>query len=202
MCLIEEDRLAIEGVHGAWLNAELRGDWPALPAVLHSGACLGPPNEAALCGRTAILDWLEDQPVATVRRIVIDDLAISGLGGFAWKLPTFPTTVESVGRSDGEVVTGAHGWLLQRDDTRARRIAVVAWTIGAWLQKSQTTISGFHRQLVRCPVETCRVVAHRREGADVAPDVHRTRRPGDCRCRRPIRRRSGNRSGPERASGR
>ena len=129
--MTEEDRLAIEAVHDAWLNAELRGDWPALLQLCTAVPVWVPPNEAPLCGRTAILDWLKDQPAATVRRIVIDDLAISGLGGFAWKLATFRTTVESVGQSDGEVVTGAHGWLLQRDDTGAWRIAVVAWTVGA-----------------------------------------------------------------------
>jgi hypothetical protein len=64
-----------------------------------------------------------------VRRIDIDDLAISGLGPFAWKLATFRTTVEGPADEGAEIVTGVHAWLLQRDDAGAWRIAVVTWTV-------------------------------------------------------------------------
>jgi hypothetical protein len=66
-----------------------------------------------------------------VRRIDVDDLAISGLGSFAWKLATFRTTVEGPADRGASVVTGVHGWLLQRDDAGAWRIAVVTWTTAA-----------------------------------------------------------------------
>ena len=123
-----EDRFAIEAVHNAWLNAELRGDSSVLLQLCTSEPVWLPPNEAPLCGRAAILGWLKDQPEATVRRIDIDDLAISGLGGFAWKLATFRTRLEAPAGGGGGVVTGAHGWLLQRDNGGTWRIAVVTWT--------------------------------------------------------------------------
>ena len=129
--LSTEDRLAIEGLHHAWLKAELARDTSALLRLCTASPVWLPPNEAPLCGRTAILDWLDGQPHATVRRIDIDDLAISGLGSFAWKLATFRTTVEGPADTDVTVVTGEHGWLLQRDDRGTWRIAVVTWTMAA-----------------------------------------------------------------------
>ncbi len=92
--LSDEDRFAIETLHNEWLNAELRRDTSALLQLCTAAPVWLPPNEAPLCGRAAILRWLEEQAHATVRRIDIDHLAISGLGPFAWKLATFRTTVE------------------------------------------------------------------------------------------------------------
>ena len=124
-----EDRFAIEELHTAWLNAELRGQSAALLELCTAVPVWLPPNEAPLCGRAAVLDWLERQSEAAVHRIEIDDLAISGLGPFAWKLATFRTTLESPADSGVRTVIGTHGWLLQRDDAAAWRIAVVAWTL-------------------------------------------------------------------------
>ena len=124
-----QDRVAIEGLHTAWLNAELRGDSSGLLQLCTTAPVWLPPNELPLCGRTAIMEWLEQQPEAAVSRIDIDDLVISGVGGFAWKLAAFRTTLEAPGGGEAGVVTGAHTWLLQRGDGGAWRIAVVAWTI-------------------------------------------------------------------------
>lgn len=129
--LSAEDRLAIEALHKAWLNAELRGDTSALLQLCTPAPVWLPPNESPLSGKAAIRAWLEDQPHATVRRIDIDDLAISGLGSFAWKLASFRTTLEGPAGTGAAVVTGVHGWLLQRDDAGAWRIAVVTWTVAA-----------------------------------------------------------------------
>ena len=129
--LSAEDSFAIEALHNEWLNAELRRDMSALLQLCTPAPVWLPPNEAPLCGRAAILKWLEEQPHATVRRIDIDHLAIDGLSSFAWKLATFRTTLESPANASAEVVTGAHGWLLQRDETGAWRIAVVLWTTAA-----------------------------------------------------------------------
>jgi ketosteroid isomerase-like protein len=126
-----EDRLAIEALHNEWLNAELRRDTSALLQLCTAAPVWLPPNEAPLCGRAAILNWLAEQPHATVLRIDIDHLAISGLDSFAWKLATFRTTLESPAETAAGVITGAHGWLLQRDDAGAWRIAVVTWTTAA-----------------------------------------------------------------------
>jgi len=125
------DRFAIEALHNEWLNAELRGDMSALLQLCTAAPVWLPPNEAPLCGRAAILHWLEEQPHATVRRIDIDHLAIDGLSSFAWKLATFRTRLDSPANASAGVVTGAHGWLLQRDRTGAWRIAVVTWTTEA-----------------------------------------------------------------------
>lgn len=127
--LSPEDRFAIEMLHNQWLNAELRGDTSALLELCTASPVWLPPNEPPLCGRVAILRWLEEQAHAAVRRIDIEELAISGLGPFAWKLATFRTTVAGPADADSEVVTGVHGWLLQRDDAGAWRVAVVTWTV-------------------------------------------------------------------------
>ena len=126
--LSAEDRFAIEALHTEWLNAELRRDTAAMLQVCTAAPVWLPPNEAPLCGRAAILGWLEGQPHVTVRSIDIDDLAISGIGSFAWKLATFRTTFEDPANSGVGVVTGTHGWLLQRDDAGTWRIAVVTWS--------------------------------------------------------------------------
>ena len=114
--LCAEDRLAIEALHNEWLNAELRRDTSALLQLCTAMPVWLPPNESPLCGRAAIVSWLEEQPHATVRHIDIDDLAIAGLGSIAWKLATFHTTVDGPADAGTIVVTGAHGWLLQRDE--------------------------------------------------------------------------------------
>lgn len=129
--LSDEDRFAIETLHNEWLNAELRRDTSALLQLCTAAPVWLPPNARPLCGRAAILEWLEEQACATVRRIDIEDLAISGLGPFAWKLATFRTTVEGPADADSGVITGVHGWLLQRDDAGAWRVAVVSWTVAA-----------------------------------------------------------------------
>jgi ketosteroid isomerase-like protein len=124
-----DDRVAIEALHSAWLDAELRGDSSALLHFCTRTPVWLPPNEEPLCGRAAILRWLTDQHHTGVLRIDIDDLVISGSGSFASKLATFRTTVEGPARAGSEVITGSHGWLLQRDDAGAWRISVVGWTI-------------------------------------------------------------------------
>jgi ketosteroid isomerase-like protein len=124
-----EDRVAIEALHHAWLDAELRGRSTALLDFCTAEPVWLPPNEAPLCGRAAILDWLGDHADTAVHRIDIDDLAISGLGSFAWKVATFRTTLASPADGGAQTVTGTHGWVLQRDDAAVWRIAVVAWTI-------------------------------------------------------------------------
>ena len=126
--LSAEDRVAIEALHRAWLDAELRGDSSALLQLCTPTPVWLPPNEAPLCGTAAILRWLGDQPHTAVLRIDIDDLAIAGVGSFAWKLARFCTTLEGPA-ADAGIVTGSHGWLLQRDAAGAWRISVVAWTI-------------------------------------------------------------------------
>jgi ketosteroid isomerase-like protein len=126
--LLAEDRGAIEALHRAWLDAELRGDSPALLDLCTQTPVWLPPNDAPLCGKPAILHWLGDQPYTPVLRIDIDDLAIAGVGSFAWKLATFRTTLEGPA-GDAGIVTGSHGWLLQRDAAGAWRISVVAWAI-------------------------------------------------------------------------
>ena len=127
--LSADDRFAITALHNAWLNAELRGNSSALLQLCTPVPVWLPPDEPPLCGRVAIVQWLEDQPHATVRRIEIDDLAISGIGSFACKVASFRTTLESPADAGATVVTGTHGWLLQRDDAGAWRIGVVVWTI-------------------------------------------------------------------------
>ena len=126
--LSAEDRVAIEALHRAWLDAELRGDSSALLDLCTPTPVWLPPNDAPLCGKPAILHWLRDQPDTAVLRIDIDDLAIAGVGSFAWKLATFRTTLGGPA-GDAGIVTGSHGWLLQRDATGAWRISVVAWVI-------------------------------------------------------------------------
>lgn len=124
-----EDRFAIEALHTAWLDAELRGDSSALLRFCAAVPVWLPPNEAPLCGQAAILQWLGRQPQAVVLRIDIDELMIFGVGSFAWKGATFRTTFDGPDESGAGVVTGSHGWLLRRDDAGAWRISVVAWTI-------------------------------------------------------------------------
>jgi ketosteroid isomerase-like protein len=126
--LSAEDRFAIEALHREWLYAELRRDTAAMLQVCTTAPIWVPPNEAPLCGRAAILDWLDQQPPETVQSIEIGELAIAGIGAFAWKLATFRTTFDDPSRTGPGVVTGTHGWLLQRDDTGSWRIAVVTWT--------------------------------------------------------------------------
>lgn len=127
--LSAEDRAAIGDLHRAWLDAELRGDSSALLHSCTAAPVWLPPNEAPLCGRAAIVRWLGDQPRIAVVRIDIDDLTIAGIGPFASKLATFRTTVQSPGDARASVITGSHGWLLQRDDGGTWRISVVAWII-------------------------------------------------------------------------
>jgi ketosteroid isomerase-like protein len=127
--LSAEDRFAIKALHDAWLDAEVRGDSSALLQLCTAAPVWLPPNEAPLCGRAAILRWLAEQPHTDVRRIDIDDLAMSGVGSFAWKLATFRATFEGPADAGARVVTGSHGWLLQRDEMGAWRVGVVIWAI-------------------------------------------------------------------------
>ena len=126
--LSADDSLAIRALHAAWLQAELRGDSSALLQLCTPAPVWLPPDEAPLCGRTAILRWLEDQPQTTVRRIEIADLQIFGVGSVACKLASFRTMIESPEHDRAAVVTGTHAWLLQRDPAGAWRIGVVTWT--------------------------------------------------------------------------
>jgi ketosteroid isomerase-like protein len=135
--LSAEDRSAIEALHKAWLDVELRGDSSVLLHFCTASPVWLPPNEAPLCGRAAIQRWLEDQPQTIVRRIDIDDLAIAGMSSFAWKLAIFRTTLAGPADAGVKVVTGSHGWLLQRDDGGLWRISVVAWTIAETRVASQ-----------------------------------------------------------------
>ena len=122
--LSAEDRVAIEALHEAWLAAELRGDSSACLSLCAADPVWLPPGEAPLLGRPAIVQWLADQPETAVLRIDIDQMAIDGVGSFASKMARFRTTVDGLA-----VVTGSHGWLLQRDDAGVWRILVVAWTL-------------------------------------------------------------------------
>jgi len=126
--LSAEDRAAIEALHHAWLSAELRGDVTALLGFCTSVPVWLPPNEPPLCGAAAIQHWLEHQPHATLRRIDIHHLEISGIGSFACKHAIFRSVVDSAEGST-VVVNGVHSWLLQRDDAGVWRVWVVAWTI-------------------------------------------------------------------------
>ena len=87
-----------------------------------------PPNHAPLCGRDAIVGWLEAQPHEAVRRFEIDLVVMDGLDSLAWKAATFRTTVERPAGTGTSVIDGTHGWLLQRDDAGTWRVAVVTWT--------------------------------------------------------------------------
>jgi ketosteroid isomerase-like protein len=127
--LSADDRSAIEALHETWLDAERRGDSPALLQLCAAVPVWLPPNEAPLCGKTEILRWLERQPPALVQRIEIDDVEISGVESLAWKLASFRTTLTDAGGAKAIVVTGSHGWLLQRDDDGVWRVAVVTWRI-------------------------------------------------------------------------
>ena len=128
--LSAEDRFAVEQLHAAWLDAELQGHSTALLELCTAAPVWLPANEAPLCGRGAILEWLDNQPEVTVRRIDIDKLAICGLGPFACKVASFRTTLENRGDRVPLIVSGTHGWLLQRDDA-AWKIAVAVWTMTA-----------------------------------------------------------------------
>ena len=66
--LSADDCLAIRTIHSAWLDAELRGDSSALLKLCTPMPVWLPPNEPPLCGKAAILLWLEDQSETTVRR--------------------------------------------------------------------------------------------------------------------------------------
>ena len=101
-------------------DAELRGDSSALLQLCTPMPVWLPPNEPPLCGKAAILLWLEDQSETTVRRIEIANLQIFGIGSLACKLASFRTMIESPADDGPAVVTGTHAWLLQRD---ARRVA-------------------------------------------------------------------------------
>jgi ketosteroid isomerase-like protein len=127
--LSADDRLAIRALHNAWLQAELRGDSSALLQLCTPVPVWLPPNEPPLCGKAAILQWLEDQSQTTVRRIEITDLQIFGIGSLACKLVSFRTMIEGPAYDGAAVVTGTHGWLLQRNAVGAWRIGVVAWAI-------------------------------------------------------------------------
>lgn len=124
-----DDRSAIMALHDAWLTAELRGDSSALLKLCTAAPVWLPPNESPLSGRDAIVQWIRGHTPVVVRRIEIDDLAISGIGSFAWKLASFRTTFGGSGDTHAAVVTGSHGWLLQRDDAGDWRVSVVTWTI-------------------------------------------------------------------------
>ena len=88
-----------------------------------------PPNEPPLCGKAAILLWLEDQSERTVRRIEIADIQIFGIGSLACKLASFRTMMENQADDGPAVVTRNHAWLLQRYTTGAWQISFVTWTI-------------------------------------------------------------------------
>lgn len=127
--LSTEDRAAIEAVHHAWLDAELRADSRAVLQLCTEVPVWMPPNEPPLCGRRAILRWLGNQPDAAVLQIDIEDLEISGSDSFAWKVATFRTTLEGPAGAGRQIVTGSHAWLLRRDHDGTWRVSVVTWTI-------------------------------------------------------------------------
>lgn len=134
--LSADDCLAITALHTAWLQAELRGESSALLQLCTSAPVWLPPDEPPLCGKTAILRWLEDQSQTIVRQIEIVDLQIFGVGSMACKLASFRTTIENPEGDGAAVVTGTHAWLLQRDPTGAWRIGCVTWTMTAATQEA------------------------------------------------------------------
>lgn len=125
----DQDRSAIEALHAAWLNAERQGRSAAVLEFCTAAPVWLPPGEAPLCGRAAIQAWLDAQPATTLLRIDISDLTIAGLGTCAWKAATFRTTMANPADGGAVTISGTHGWLLQRDDVGAWRIAVVTWAI-------------------------------------------------------------------------
>jgi ketosteroid isomerase-like protein len=129
--LSADDCLAIKALHTSWIQAELRGDSSALLQLCTPNPVWLPPDEPPLCGKAAILQWLEDQCQTTVLRIELDDLQIFGVGSVACKLASFRTTIESPELDGAAVVTGTHAWLLHRDPTGAWRIGFVTWTMTA-----------------------------------------------------------------------
>ena len=124
-----EDRSAIEALHQAWLDAELRGDSSALLDLCSESPVWVPPDGPPLCGRTAILRWLENQPHAAGLEIDIENLEIYGSGSFAWKVAAFRTTVRGPADAGRQIVAGTHAWLLRRDAQDTWRVSVVTWTI-------------------------------------------------------------------------
>jgi uncharacterized protein (TIGR02246 family) len=126
--LSPDDRRAIEQVHGAWLDAELRGDASALLDLCASSPVWLPPGAPPVVGRTAIREWLASQPAAEIRRIDIRNLTIAGSGVLAVKTAGFVTTVAAIG-GDAQVFHGSHVWVLRRDEAGVWRVAVVAWLV-------------------------------------------------------------------------
>jgi ketosteroid isomerase-like protein len=127
--LSDEDRHAIETLHQAWLDAELRVGPSALLDLCTPSTVWLPPHATPLCGQVAIRQGLETQFQPVLRRIEIDALTICGGGSFALKSATFRTVLEHPVDNGSDVVTGSHAWLLQRDERGSWRISVVAWVI-------------------------------------------------------------------------
>lgn len=127
--LSTNDCNAIEALHEAWLDAEVRADFSAMLQLCTAAPIWLPPDAAPLCGRLAIRQWLNAHPPSHIQRVEIVGLEISGVGPFASKLAHFRTILKGEDGATVEVVTGSHGWLLQRDDQGTWRVAVVAWTI-------------------------------------------------------------------------
>jgi uncharacterized protein (TIGR02246 family) len=128
---LQDDSAAIERVHDDWLALERRGDSRGLLELCVPDPVWLPPDAGPLCGRAAILAWIDRQPASALVRIDIDDLTVRSHGAFAWKAARFRTTFESPPGSGLRAAAGAHAWLLRRTGTGVWKVAVVAWTIQA-----------------------------------------------------------------------
>ncbi len=90
-----------------------------------------PPNEPALCGKSAVAAWLSALPEHRVRRIEITHIQIHQSGGLAYKLANFTTWNEDTGRDSDQPVRGSHLWVLRESLSKRWQVAVVAWsTVG------------------------------------------------------------------------
>ena len=120
---------AIMAVQQHWLEHELAGDTVGVLGLCVDDVVWLPPNESAMCGKSAVPGWLAGLPENRIRRIEIANVQIDGSSRLAYKVADFTTWLDTPGQASNEPVMGSHLWVLREVSPEQWRVAVVAWSI-------------------------------------------------------------------------
>lgn len=121
--LSEQDITAIEESTDAFAQASLEKNWNAVAQLYTEDAMFMPPNRAAVEGRTAIEEWLEDSPPMTDFKLNTEE--IDGRGDLAFVRGTYSMAFVPEGASEPVQDNGKYieirrkqpdgSWLIARD---------------------------------------------------------------------------------------
>lgn len=121
-----EDLAAIRALDDAYVAAVEAHDWEGLAALFKEDGVLLPPNEAAVVGRTAILDRGKGLDLAAVD-YSHTEIDIGGTSGVAYLQGSYTTSI-TLGSGAGPYEdSGKYLWILERQPDGVWLIEKAIW---------------------------------------------------------------------------